>query len=282
MSIKHEDIKYSSALPFKVFTFKAKNLDRIIKPHWHQSTEILYCIEGNLKINFPEKTYILEKSQFIVINPNQIHSTQSLSHNFILCIELPLTLMNVISKNTFMNNFIFDTDKCINHPSNYSKIKSSLDALLIHNASDENIILKDLDMTCDIYQLIRSLISKNAILINNKYVGSNTEFAEKVINYIDKNCQRNISLSDIASACSYSTSYTSRMIKKNLGTTFSDLLISIRLSKAVTLIKNSKYNNLTLIEIANATGFKNYRNFYNCFENAYHISPGKFRNNLDL
>ncbi len=281
MSIKHENINYySSPLPFKIFTFHAKNLDRVIQPHWHRSTEILFCIEGKLKITFPKKAYILKENQFAVINPVQIHSTQSLSHNWVLCIQLPFSFMNNISKNTFMEKFIFNTEKCIFDPGNSKVINQLFKQLIKNYNSNENSILKDIDISCNVCQIIKNLIDKNATIISNKYSGSNIAFTEKIINFIDKNCQHDLTLDDVANFCSYSSSYTSRIIKEILGTSFYNFLNSIRLTKVITIIKNSKKNELNLIEVAEKSGFKNYRNFYNSFKKTYHISPGKFRNNF--
>ena len=87
--ISHEYIQNNPQLPFKLFSFHAHNLARVIPLHWHQSTEILYCESGELQVTVKNQSYLLKKNDFIVINPYEIHTSKSPIENHILCIQLP-------------------------------------------------------------------------------------------------------------------------------------------------------------------------------------------------
>lgn len=48
--ISHEYIQNNPQLPFKLFTFHAHNLARVIPLHWHQSTEFYIVNLENYKL----------------------------------------------------------------------------------------------------------------------------------------------------------------------------------------------------------------------------------------
>lgn len=62
---------------FFLFSFQAKDINRIIPMHFHKEIEVLYCISGKMKIWVEGKIIILQPGQFFVINSLVPHSTQS-------------------------------------------------------------------------------------------------------------------------------------------------------------------------------------------------------------
>lgn len=108
--ISHEYIQNNPQLPFKLFTFHAHNLARVIPLHWHQSTEILYCESGELQVTVKNQSYLLKKNDFIVINPYEIHTSKSPIENHILCIQLPFSFLSYVTSNSFYNQFTFSAN----------------------------------------------------------------------------------------------------------------------------------------------------------------------------
>ncbi len=107
MKFEHEIINSKNLLPFKAFTFYAKDKIRIIPQHWHQSTELLYCIFGNLNVWINGQLYVMKKNDIILINPNVVHSTQSPTYNHILCIQLPLAFFPEITEDHVNTDYLF-------------------------------------------------------------------------------------------------------------------------------------------------------------------------------
>ncbi|MEE6712359.1 cupin domain-containing protein, partial [Pediococcus acidilactici] len=108
MQLKHELIRRVGYLLFHAFTFKARNLKRVIPQHWHQSTEIIYCLSGKLNVWINQNLYVMGCGDILVINSNTIHSTQSPCPNHVLCIQLPLPLLQTITENQYLKSFSFD------------------------------------------------------------------------------------------------------------------------------------------------------------------------------
>lgn len=271
--IKHESINNSQQLPFKIFSFRAHNLERVIPMHWHQSTEILFCAKGNLEVRLKENNYFLKKNDFLVINPYQIHSTKSLTINWILCIQLPLVFLNKITANKFLKNFIFDANSC-----KYKKVHDreliKIMTYIINLQEQPTNLVKNLKILTEVVDLVRVLTEyyskKNNIALNKNDIN----FIEELTNYISTNSSKDLKLKDISTHFSYSNGYTSRLIKKNLGTSFLKLLRIIRINKAIDLMNNSHDS---WLKIANETGFQTYRNLYNTFKKIYHLSPEQFK-----
>ena len=103
---------------------------------------------------------------------------------------------------------------------------------------------------------------------------SNINFIEELTKFILKHYQHELRINDIAQHFCYSNGYTSRLIKKNLGTSFSDLLRLVRINKAIDLMNSSSKS---WLEISELTGFMTYRNLYNAFYSVYQMSPSQFK-----
>lgn len=53
--------------------------------------------------------------------------------------------------------------------------------------------------------------------------------AEHITDYLEQNLEQNVSLDMLAQSMNYSAAYLSRLIKKNTGQSFSELLLDLRL-----------------------------------------------------
>lgn len=271
--IKHETINNSKQLLFKVFNFHAHNLNRVIPMHWHQSTELLYCEHGQLEVKLKNYTFMLNKNDFIVINPYQIHSTKSPQKNSVLCIQLPLYFLNALTSNQFLHSYIFVANSCKQKNIADQKLCSAFKSIIKLQSQPHNLVrdLKITTLVLNIIRLLTQFYSRESNIFEEK---SNIKFVEELTSYITQNYNQNLKISDVATYFSYSKGYTSRLIKKNLGTSFTALLQLVRINKAIDIMNSSSK---TWIEIAELTGFKNYRNLYNAFIEIYQKSPNQFK-----
>ncbi|MDZ4957355.1 helix-turn-helix domain-containing protein, partial [Clostridium perfringens] len=68
-------------------------------------------------------------------------------------------------------------------------------------------------------------------------------------------------------------SYISRSFKKNLGVTFTEYLVQVRLFHALSMLRG----NATITEIAYETGFSNTSSLIEAFKDYRGITPGQYR-----
>lgn len=96
--------------------------------------------------------------------------------------------------------------------------------------------------------------------------------AEQIVKYIGENFDH-CSLQDIASHFSYHPNYLSGLLAKELGKTFSEILLEQRMERAVALMQGTTLPNS---EIAALLGYSNSSNFYKAFREYYGIPPREY------
>lgn len=79
-----------------------------------------------------------------------------------------------------------------------------------------------------------------------------------------------VSLKDIAAHFSYHPNYISSLLRKEIGKTFSQILLELRMERAAILLKGT---DLSVEEISAMLGYSNSSNFYKSFREYYHQSP---------
>lgn len=129
-------------------------------------------------------------------------------------------------------------------------------------------ILNELSLAKDI-----SILS-NASFTNNEPLRYNSRRVEKVMEYINANFQKPISLSEVARLTNMAEAAFSRFFKTRSGLTFVESLTDIRLGHATRLLINSTQS---ISEIAYRCGFNNISNFNRIFKKKKGCSPKEFR-----
>ncbi|CAM4012136.1 response regulator [Cohnella lubricantis] len=97
---------------------------------------------------------------------------------------------------------------------------------------------------------------------------------KKIIRYLDANFTEDISLGEWAKHFNVSIGYLSAQIKKETGTTYLDHIVSKRLNKAKELLASTT---LTVQEVVERVGYKDYFHFTKLFKKKYGITPSKYR-----
>ncbi|KAB1438455.1 response regulator [Candidatus Galacturonibacter soehngenii] len=92
--------------------------------------------------------------------------------------------------------------------------------------------------------------------------------------YIQENYQKQLMLEEVAEATNLSPSYLSTIFKKELGISFTDYLISLRMEKAKELLKTT---NDSILQIAEQTGYSDSRYFSKIFVKVVGLKPSVYR-----
>jgi len=280
MKFSHEVIQVTNQLPFRAFTFRAHDSKRIIPQHWHQSTELIYCLDGALNIWLNGVLYQMHQNDIVVVNANVIHATQSPMPNHVLCIQLPLPFLRNLTSDRFNLEFIFNLNTvqtsqpelhsvhdCLNQLTTIVDTKAPIS--LSHQIEEQSLVL----------HLLSQLIARYTVAPSRQSFGATPEIIElmsQVTDYLNAHFDERLTLHQIASHFNYSDSYFSRHFKASFNMNFHDFLVSIRLNDAVNRLVTTHE---TLSQIAVLSGFETYRNFYNAFVSVYQVTPHEFREN---
>ncbi len=110
---------------------------------------------------------------------------------------------------------------------------------------------------------------------NSKEKNSHKLVVQRIIDYIEENYDKTISLEIVGAEVGMNPSYLSSFIKKELGVYFVDYVIELRLKKALCLLKEEKLN---IKQIAERCGFDTVHSFIRNFKKRYQVTPSEFRN----
>ena len=132
-----------------------------------------------------------------------------------------------------------------------------------------------LQRLCTAYELLQALepIITNHVTVQSAPASANQRAAE-MIEYLEAHFREPISLGDLAEAFSVSRQYISTVFHRELGVTFSEYLLKLRLEEALRLLLTTNQNVTTISE---SSGFPNLRSFNLAFQTAHGITPKEFR-----
>ncbi|MNI12259.1 putative response regulatory protein [compost metagenome] len=102
----------------------------------------------------------------------------------------------------------------------------------------------------------------------------NDNLIDRVREYLDKHYMETCSLADIAEMFHISSTYFSKLFKKDTGDNFSQYLTKLRMNKAMMLLAHT---DMKIFEVAAAVGYDDPNYFTNVFRMILHISPSDFR-----
>lgn len=167
-----------------------------------------------------------------------------------LLIDICMASVHVINNNNLSYELITDSDKIYNN------------IYMRRNIKESYLYIK---------QYILNIYNKLHSQGNKKY--SNTVNA--AIEYLNENYSSKISLKDVADFINVSPEHLSRLIKKETGENFTDILSNIRVKYAMKLLQDT---NIRVNEIGDKVGLSNYAYFYQLFKKATGHSPKDYRN----
>lgn len=106
------------------------------------------------------------------------------------------------------------------------------------------------------------------------YMGDN-EIVLRVLSFLESDYHRAVSIKEIAQKVNLNADYLGRVLKKETGSTFSELLQDIRLREAIRLLR---FTQLTIYEISEKIGLADSDYFSRLFKRTYGMTPSDFRN----
>ncbi len=241
---------------------------RHITEHFHQNIEVLYIFEGNVKVTVSKNTYLMQKDDVILIEPNKKHSFDASEQ--ILVGILHISYREFI-KYFNLNQYYFRCNSAIDKNKGYQEIRKTLSHIfrLYFDKSQERVYLNSL-----YFALLHTLIANFAFKSEDLGYADPKSQEEKRINemiqYMNNNYQYQFSLNELAEYLNLSTTYLSKYIKKNLGQNFVNYMNQIRLEYA---IEEMRHSEKSLTRIALDNGFPNTTAFSAAFRNKYNENP---------
>lgn len=226
--------------------------------------ELLF-IPPNNKYNITHVSNNTEAFLFKLNTSEFLNSSTSNTSQSFFKLDIYELVEKILKKNLCIH---FDTDALF--------ITSVIDLITIDLHSSPASLKQDI-LVSDINNLIYRIAMTPKLEfspLNNTF--STNNIMAWILKYIKENYST-VTIIEIAEKLHYNPDYLSSYIYKTMNKTFSQLLLERRMVCAKSLINNT---NISLKNIAQQIGYKDYSSFYRAFLSYFEQSPRKFRNEI--
>lgn len=274
MEYEYEIVKMEEGLPIKT---SIHSIDGFHK-HWHKEMEFLLVLKGSVYVTVGDKTNCLKENDLVLINYNEPHSTKKTDEkNILLIVQVDSSFYDNSFKD--FNRMRFD---CKSYEFDESE-QERFDFIRYYIAK----IIWELNKRDLGYQMkVRAYVNLlgehllgnyNYTLIDEgEYKLKYEDYSrlQRVLDYINKNFSKKITLKEVAKEENLNYYYLSHFIKDKLGMSFQEYINSVRLDNAVKMILNTNEN---MIDISNSNGFSSTNSFNKVFRERYLCTPTEYR-----
>ncbi|MDO5298118.1 MAG: AraC family transcriptional regulator [Clostridia bacterium] len=171
----------------------------------------------------------------------------------------------------YLHNAGLDVSQPIYQPQNPALAESMRDTMLyIADHSDAST----LHLIGHLWLFLDALIRSSATRREMKGSQLQDFYIQEAVTYIEHHFARNVTVEALADVCGLNRSYFSKLFKEIMGVSPQEFLISLRMSKAAELLKNS---NASIGDIAAKCGYPNQLHFSRAFKKRYGVSPREWR-----
>lgn len=278
MSLYYIDNKKAvTSLPVNCVEWRFDTGAICFQHHYHQVTELLVVLEGNLTCSVGKRSYCLEKGSVLILNPYTLHQGNAPDGGCrYLCITVPLSKL-LAYPNSVLSAY---AERVENGEGGFDEFYPSTapDTEKICELSkrigvslNRNTATTELDVLSAVFGIFEILFSchytENAPSASYK---KNALFMQTLSQYLSQHYAEPITARDAAKAHFISASRFSHLIRQNFGVSFSKYLCEQRIIYAMRDYSGSE---LSVKDIATAVGFNDYCYFSRSFKKYVGQSP---------
>lgn len=135
----------------------------------------------------------------------------------------------------------------------------------------------------DTQNILKPLTLSFLMQIARQYTSANQEptfakLSDRIVRYIGSHFDT-VTLKDLGKRFHYHPNYISALLTREIGKSFSQILLEQRMERAVILLNGTT---LPIEEIAFMLGYSNSSNFYKAFKEYYTMSPRKYLDSMSI
>ena len=266
---------YSENRSFSMLKYQCDE-DTEIKPHWHNSIEIIYVVTGTIIVQEELSSFTLKENDIIYIASNHVHSFKISKDSHIISLQISaIWIHEIIPK--FLSYDIFlcsSTLMSLSKKTNYQHFIREF--LLLKDIFYSDNEVKEIGINGYIFLLIYLMATYFQVSSKevNDYKFKYQPRIKKISRFVNNHYQEDIKLDDLADELTVSPQYLSKIFKKYYRISFKDYLTKIRLEHALYKMANSS---LTLLEISQECGFPSQHAFIYTFKHYYQMTPSQYK-----
>ena len=246
-----------------------------VAAHFHYMIEIIYAIDGGMRVNVDNNWFTMKENDYICINSGVPHATTNRDGARHYIVSIPKYVL-MPSLQMMKNNFYYERDNAAMSMRDLIKcLKDNGDGII----KETEFRRKEPQNKIFLISLANSIISffksKNPDSIT--HVKREDSFLE-IIGCICENYRdSSIKPSELATRFGYTTRMLSDMFAANLKTSPRKYINILRVNDA----KFQLLSTPDSVDVISArAGFESVRSFYRVFEEHTGVSPGKYRDSF--
>ena len=253
-------------------------------PHHHNFFEMLYVLEGHAAHKVGENSAVLGAGDLCLIQPKVTHLLDVSDESIIIDVLIRRSTFrhyfySILQGDNLLSNFFMSTL--------YSK--SGIDYLLFHTQNDVELRLAFLNLCMETVQqedyysvLVNAIVTKVFVLLLRRYMAScelpadmpgDTALAMTIARYLQANAA-SVTLEQLANYFHYTSEYTSRLIRRATGQSYTQLLTNIRIENAKQLLRDTT---VTIAEIGATVVYESGEHFIRTFRKQTGCTPSEYR-----
>lgn len=241
-----------------------------VKPHTHDYYHLFLVREGPLSFTIGKDTLMLNTGQCLLAKPDVLHGLENTETDIARIYEVKFTVSSAKTERLLSalpgyfpaDGFIMDlireliAETVRNKPSSQTFAVDYLSTLINYLFRHYGEDTQDED--------------DGGIIDTVGY----SDLSREIIQYMEQNCDREVPLQEIADRLGFSKNYICAVFKRDSGMTIGSCQTAIRIRRAAELIS---FSDMSLNQVAAATGFVNHSHFNRIFKKVVKISPGQYR-----
>lgn len=254
--------------------------------HFHDFFEITYLIKGSCTFLFEGETASLGMGDICITSPMAGHSLPLEPGCMALAIVVRKSTFNSLFSNLlvkqdlvslFFRNCLYERQRA-----NYIMLRTGTDQDLLQTAqmlTYESNITDNFSNSCSVgllnLFLARAMRAAQAAITLYRYENYREQDFDftLILQYIQQN-YRTVTLSTLAGTFHFSETYMSKMIRRKMGQSFTEVLRSVKMNHAIDHLKNTS---MKISEISEAVGYDSVDHFSRTFRRVYGVSPQQYR-----
>lgn len=269
--------QYMLSSDYEIFHYSNTDLARV-SLHHHDFYECYLFISGDVTYLIEGKYYNLNTGDIVLINSRELHQA-IINSNDIPYERIVLWINKEFLKT--LSTSKTDLTICFEDPNKQTILRGNIEIYKnIKSILTKLLALEEFKgVGSDV--LYKAYISEIVVLLNN--LSSKTDIKldidakaniliDEVIEYINNNLDKEITLDELSTQFYISKYHLSRKFKQHTGTTIYRYILQKKLILAKELILQS----MPIISVYKQCGFGDYSNFFRAFKNEYGVTPKQF------
>ncbi len=280
------EIKYDESEALRLFESTASPRRNNVRIHYHTSLELSLITGGRGLYKTANAALPVGEGDVFFFRPNESHCITDVDEGGLELLNLHVAPYYLYAS---LQNAL---------GSSYARVLSASFPLKSNGVGDFlseadlgeirrlmlSIKREFIEKKSDYVTVINALLSTALVIISrgcdqtspsDRTERRNRKMLLSVIEYVDKNYKRALTLDEIASHAAYSRCYLSTAFKRLMGTSVWDYVSIKRIEAALTLIKTTDLN---VADVALECGFNNAVVFNKLFKKYTNLTPSAFRN----